>query len=641
MVRIVRKSFGCLAFATLSIVASPVGAQTPSVEQALKITPTQRDADFDRPAAAEIGECTIKAEKIDGKTGWVVRNRSGQILRNFVDTNKDNVVDQWSYYKGGVEVYREVDSNFNGKADQCRWLNLAGTRWGLDKDEDGQIDAWQVISAEEVTAEVVAALANGDARRFARVLITPAELKALGLDSKMTQQLTEKAQAAPASFAKLAKEKTPLPADAKWIYFGGGKPGMVPASGDGTGDCVVYEHVSAMADVAGKSVQVEIGTLVRAGDTWRVLDVPGELTGAAGYTFFGGGADREQIAAAEGNAPSEAILQKLAKLEELDKHLASASDPSVQAKLNAERADLVEELAQSATTPEDKEMWYRQLGDTILAAVQIGSYPDGIERLNKVAATLQEQPENRGAAGCLAYRAMKAQYYQAQQSGENFTAVQDQWLKDLEKFIGDYPQSDDAAEAMMELATAYEFAGSDSKAITWYGEIVTKFPKSPVFAMAKGAQTRLDSVGKVLNIQGRKFGAAGNAALAAHKGKVVLLHYWSSDVNLCKAEVPQLREMFAKYGKSGFTILSVSLDRDPRALQEYLKANNLPWEMIYEPGGFNSRMATEMGIYTVPTMLLVDKQGRVINRSIHAAELDSELRKALVADQRQATRPRP
>ncbi len=63
-------------------------------------------------------KCTIKAEKVDGQTGWVVRDPHGQILREFVDTNGDNVVDRWSYFKDGIEVYRDIDSNYNGKADQ-------------------------------------------------------------------------------------------------------------------------------------------------------------------------------------------------------------------------------------------------------------------------------------------------------------------------------------------------------------------------------------------------------------------------------------------------------------------------------------------------------------------------------------------
>src|SRR5262245_1696443 len=139
-----------------------VQAASPTVEQALKLAPIQKDVDYDVPSAAEAPKCTIKAEKLGGQTGWVVRSPGGQILREFVDTNGDNVVDRWSYFKDGIEIYRDIDENFNGKADQYRWLNTAGIRWGIDKDEDGRIDSWKTISAEEVTAEVVHALRDKD-----------------------------------------------------------------------------------------------------------------------------------------------------------------------------------------------------------------------------------------------------------------------------------------------------------------------------------------------------------------------------------------------------------------------------------------------------------------------------------------------
>jgi len=36
-----------------------------------------------------------------------------------------------------------------------------------------------------------------------------------------------------------------------------------------------------------------------------------------------------------------------------------------------------------------------------------------------------------------------------------------------------------------------------------------------------------------------------------------------------------------------------------------------------------------MGVFTLPTMILVDRQGKVLNRNIHAGELDGELGKRL------------
>ena len=139
----------------------------PTAADALKLTPIQKDVDYATPAQQDLEKCTIKAEKLNNQTGWVIRDKSGTILRRFVDTNADNVVDQWSYYLDGLEVYRDIDADYNGKPDQCRWFNTAGIRWGLDTNEDGKIDRWKEISAEEASDELVRAIAERDTTRFA------------------------------------------------------------------------------------------------------------------------------------------------------------------------------------------------------------------------------------------------------------------------------------------------------------------------------------------------------------------------------------------------------------------------------------------------------------------------------------------
>ena len=97
-----------------------------------------------------------------------------------------------------------------------------------------------------------------------------------------------------------------------------------------------------------------------------------------------------------------------------------------------------------------------------------------------------------------------------------------------------------------------------------------------------------------------------------------------------KEDMDTIKEMQAKYGKSGFQPLGVNLDGSATDATKYLAANRFPWPHVYEEGGIEeSRLASEMGILTLPMMLLVDRQGRVLNNNVHAAELDAELKKAL------------
>ena len=129
-----------LAIAGFSTVATQLNAADPDPAQALALRPIQKDVDYERPDATAVKQCIVKQETRNGGAGWVVRDATGRLLRAFLDSNADNKIDLWCYYNNGVEVYRDVDGNYNSKADQYRWLGTAGIRWGIDKDEDGKID---------------------------------------------------------------------------------------------------------------------------------------------------------------------------------------------------------------------------------------------------------------------------------------------------------------------------------------------------------------------------------------------------------------------------------------------------------------------------------------------------------------------
>jgi hypothetical protein len=60
-----------------------------------------------------------------------------------------------------------------------------------------------------------------------------------------------------------------------------------------------------------------------------------------------------------------------------------------------------------------------------------------------------------------------------------------------------------------------------------------------------------------------------------------------------------------------------------------LKKNRLSWPQMWEPGGLDGRPAVELGILTLPTLILLDDKGRVLNRNIHVSEIEAELKKQL------------
>jgi thiol-disulfide isomerase/thioredoxin len=181
---------------------------------------------------------------------------------------------------------------------------------------------------------------------------------------------------------------------------------------------------------------------------------------------------------------------------------------------------------------------------------------------------------------------------------------------------------------MLQLAIGAEFAGKTDDAINWFNRIANDFPKSDLAPKATGAKRRLESVGKVIPLAGNTLdGKPLNLTQA--KGKIVLVHYWATWADPCKPDLATIKSLQSKYGKEGFYPIGVNLDTNAKDAMDYVRQEKLSWPQLYEQGGMDGSLATDLGVLTLPTMILVGKDGRVLNRNVNAGELDAELKKLL------------
>ena len=173
---------------TCLVFANAIGAaEAPTVAFTMGYVPSQKDVEFETPKPAEFAKCKVDVERKGKINGWVVLGPAGQVLRKFLDTDGDGNLDQFRFFNQGIEVYRDIDSNKNKKIDQCRWLNLGGSRWGIDLNEDGRIDRWKVISAAETSREAIRAMIAGDEAALNAIMITSEDLKYLGVHAQLGQ----------------------------------------------------------------------------------------------------------------------------------------------------------------------------------------------------------------------------------------------------------------------------------------------------------------------------------------------------------------------------------------------------------------------------------------------------------------------
>jgi thiol-disulfide isomerase/thioredoxin len=613
-----------LAATAVLVAACPVAAQ-PTVEYALGLAPFQKNVDYDKLTADQAKGATLKMEKEGGLNAWVVRGPRGEVLRSFADTNGDRVVDRWSYYKDGLEVYRDIDADFNAKADQARWLSTGGSRWGIDEDENGAIDAWKSLSAEEATAEIVTALKARDPAIFTRLLPGKDDLIAAGFDEPLLGELLARSEKAAKEMAVLAKAQQPIQADAQWNNMLAAQPGVLPAGTPGvTKDVLAYDNVVALIDAGAKGAtgQVYVGSLVRCGDVWRPIDFP-QVPGAQGEIaetlgFF----TPRTSAAGGGEVPSEneALKPLLAKLREIEGKLVGATGAAREAAA-AEQIEVLEAVV-AAAEDDQRSFWTRQLAETIAASVQEGVLPGGTEKLEAiVAASAADEP----LQAFTAFRLASARYAAAMQApGADVTKVQTAWLEELAAFVKDHPTAPDAAEALLQMGIADEFGGNEDDALARYEEIVKGFPDSGSAKKARGASRRLQSVGKTLALSGTAVDGS-SVSLDSLKGVPVLVHYWATWCEPCKVDIAQIKELYTKYGPKKFAVVGIALDTDKAQLAKYLGQKPIPWPQLHESGGLDGRLAEELGVLTLPTMFLLDAEGKVVDRNLVIADLEKKL----------------
>src|SRR5688572_9950710 len=268
-----RKAPTILAMACLLAGACPLWAQT-SVGKMLAIRPKIEDVAITTPSAEEQKDCKVEDVTEAGKkVGYALVDGRKQLVRRYVIGKGAPQINTWSFYKDGVEVFRQIDSNFDEKVDQYRWLGTAGLKWGIDRDQDGKIDVWYMISAEEVAQEAFQALATNEFARLKALYISSEEITGLGLPAAVSGKIQQSQQAAPQKFQQALAKQANL-AKASFLRVESAAPGCWLADGLGSQkDLIKYASRQILFETAAKQHDwFQTGEMIQVGLAWRLVD---------------------------------------------------------------------------------------------------------------------------------------------------------------------------------------------------------------------------------------------------------------------------------------------------------------------------------------------------------------------------------
>ena len=95
-------------------------------------------------------------------------------------------------------------------------------------------------------------------------------------------------------------------------------------------------------------------------------------------------------------------------------------------------------------------------------------------------------------------------------------------------------------------------------------------------------------------------------------GSVAVIDLWATWCTACEHERPKLARLDAAYRAQGLRVIGLNVGEEPSVVSAYLASHPVPYAVFLDP---DFRIADALGDNQLPTLLVVDRAGRIVRRS--------------------------
>lgn len=203
------------------------------------------------------------------------------------------------------------------------------------------------------------------------------------------------------------------------------------------------------------------------------------------------------------------------------------------------------------------------------------------------------------------------------------TIISNEMISFQKRFPGDRR----IAALITEVASLYDDQPNYKKLLL--NQALAAGPSGELRPRIKDDLKRLDLLGLPIPLQGTATDGT-QVDIALFRGKIVLIYFfatWSAPSVAGLAEVNYLRKAFPE---SQLAAVGVDLDQKREALESISKSCGIAWPVLCDGRGWQSPLVRGLSINALPTLWILDKQGRL--RTLNATKESETLVRRLLEE---------
>jgi hypothetical protein len=180
----------------------------------------------------------------------------------------------------------------------------------------------------------------------------------------------------------------------------------------------------------------------------------------------------------------------------------------------------------------------------------------------------------------------------------------------FQRIIADHPESPRCEASHLNLGQLYLQQGNPREARRALWMLLTRFPATRMRATTLGLLHQMELIGtqpRPMDLRD----VDGRSVRVPDPERPTLIEFWATWSVTSVRRQERLRSLRASYEPRRLQVLSVCLDGDPRRIKRLTVAGEMGWPQLISPEGWESAVAKEFRVISVPTTYLLDQHGIV------------------------------